>query len=231
MKLFNLSLAFVTALGTTALFATPAAAQAVENIGTQGQFVIGAERLTGIFWDKETSEGVPDDRTDTSTTIALLAHDSGSPSNVPRLGFDYLVTDGLTIGGSLYVAHISRSSSQGDADADGPSTTAFYINPRVGYAYAFDDTFGIWPRGGIAYYSFKQSGPEDENPETTRSGPMLTLEGNFYISPIQHFAITAGPFLDLGLGGTQETKIGSASTDGDFKYTSFGLSAGLAAYF
>src|SRR5262245_20224281 len=106
MKFVNASLMFVTALGTAALFATPAAAQQVENIVNQGQFVIGAERIAAFTLDKITLS--PDEGDDTKisqTNIALLGNPTGatypSPSSVPRFGFDYLVTDGLSIGASF----------------------------------------------------------------------------------------------------------------------------------
>jgi opacity protein-like surface antigen len=231
MKLRNSMLVLAATLGTSALLANPAAAQGIENIGNQGQFVIGAERLTGLFFDKIHQEEGDAEQDYSYTTISLLGNNGeapeGSPSNTPRLGFDYLVTDGLSVGGSLF--YITRSGeADGDlADGDLASSNLFYFNPRVGYAYAFDDTFAIWPRAGIGWASGKvESGAGDT--ELSASSLQLTIEGNLVVSPFEHFAIVGGPFIDFGLSGSVEDEDGD---EFDQKFTSFGLTVGIAGYF
>ncbi|HEY6556397.1 MAG TPA: hypothetical protein VI072_03960 [Polyangiaceae bacterium] len=234
MKFRNSMLVLAATLGTSALLANPAAAQEIENIGNQGQFVIGAERITGLFFDKikVTPDGADDDQTTSVTRIALLGSDgSGSPSSIPRLGFDYLVTDGLSVGGSLFVLRGSAEFDNGQDSTDQGSQTAIYINPRVGYAYAFDDTFAIWPRGGIAFTSFSGDNGDVNDSETSGNSLQLTVEGNLVISPFEHFAFLVGPFLDLGLSGSSETESDGATAEEDQKFTSYGITAGIAGYF
>ncbi|HMJ15164.1 MAG TPA: hypothetical protein VK524_27305 [Polyangiaceae bacterium] len=218
------------------MLANPVAAQEVENIGNQGQFVIGAERITGLFFDKTHLENPDTDaESDTSTTrIGLLGSDGGdSPSGTPRLGFDYLVTDGLSVGGALWLTTESTETeiSGGDSTDDG-SLTTFYINPRVGYAYAIDDTFAIWPRAGVAFAT-ASGDTGDGEVDISANSLQLTLEGNVVISPMEHFAIIGGPFLDLGLSGSRELDAGSATEtqEIDMKFTTFGIAAGIAGYF
>ena len=50
---------------------------------------------------------------------------------------------------------------------------------------------GFWPRGGFTYRNF---GGDEEF--------ALTLEAMFYAAPIQHFAVTFGPLMDLGIVGS-----------------------------
>lgn len=237
MKLRNSMLVLATTLGTSALLANPAAAQEVDNIGNAGQFVIGAERITGVFFDKVKTE--PEgggEYTDSTTSIAVLGNaGADSPSSAARLGFDYLVTDGLSVGGSFVIFSQSseREPEEGDS-TDGPSLTSIYLNPRVGYAYAIDDTFAIWPRAGIAFTSFSGNEAEvggEEGAELSGNSFQLTLEGNVVISPFEHFAIIGGPFLDLGLSGSAESEQNGRTAEADQKYTSFGLALGIAGYF
>jgi hypothetical protein len=233
MKLRNSMLVLAATLGTSALLANPAAAQGIENIGNQGQFVIGAERITGVFLDKAKTE--PEgggESTDSTTSIALLGNGSGDgPSSVPRLGFDYLVTDGLSVGGSFVVfSQSGETEPDGGDSVDTGGLTSIYLNPRVGYAYAFDDTFAIWPRAGIGFLTF--SGDEGENgADISGNSLQLTLEGNVVVSPFEHFAFIGGPFLDLGLSGSVEREDDGESAEADRKYTSFGLAVGIAGYF
>ena len=233
MKLRNSMLVLAATLGTSALLANPAAAQEVDNIGNAGQFVIGAERITGVYFDKATLE--PEgggESTDSTTSIALLGNGGGDgPSSVPRLGFDYLVTDGFSVGGSFVVfSQSSETEPDGGDSVDTGSMTSIYINPRAGYAYAFDDTFAIWPRAGIAFMTF--SGDEGEGgADISGNSLQLTLEGNLVVSPFEHFAFIGGPFLDVGLSGSGEREQGGETADADLKYTSFGLNVGIAGYF
>jgi hypothetical protein len=233
MKFRNSMLVLAATLGTSALLANPAAAQGIENIGNAGQFVIGAERITGVFFDKVKTE--PEgggEVSDSTTSIALLGNAGGDgPSSVPRLGFDYLVTDGLSVGGSFVVfSQSGETEPDGGDSVDTPSLTSIYFNPRVGYAYAIDDTFGIWPRAGIGFLTF--SGDEGEGgADVSGNSFQLTLEGNVVVSPFEHFAFIGGPFLDLGLSGSVEREDDGETAEADRKYTSYGLAIGIAGYF
>jgi len=169
-----------TLLGALALGAAagslsrPAAAQA---FGNQGDFAISSERLMGVYFYDEDF---------TSTNIGLgIGPSPSSIYHLPRLGLDYFVIDNLSIGGSL-----------GFVDQDihrGPTNSGALINPRVGYALEFSKVFGFWPRGGFTY---RNVGGDEEF--------ALTLEAMFYAAPVEHFAITFGPLMDLGIAGTRE---------------------------
>lgn len=164
------------ALGFTGATVAPSAhAQA---FGNKGDMTFSAERLMGVyFYD----EGI------SSTHIALgISPLAGvaTPYLMPRLGFDYFVIDNLSLGGSL---------GFGDVDPEGNnnSTSGALVAFRVGYAIEFSKVFGFWPRGGFTYRNF---GSNEEF--------ALDLEANFYAAPVEHFAITFGPLMDLGIAGT-----------------------------
>jgi hypothetical protein len=187
----------------------PASGGQIDNIGNAGQLVFGAERLTGISFNRFGYNG----GTGTSTSIGLLGPFSGENSvGSPRVGLDYFVIDSVSIGAGLWYAHDSGVSVAGGS---GSGSHTFLFAPRVGYAYAFDDTFSVWPRAGITYVS--QTGGHYLD---------LTLEGLFGISPVSHLVILGGPFADLGLSGSQNAGAGSQ----DAKQTGFGLTFGLAGY-
>ena len=169
-----LSLVCALALGFTgAMITRPAGAQAM---GNKGDMALSAERLMGIyFYD----EGV------SSTHIGLgIAPIAPSAYHLPRLGFDYFVIDNLSVGGSF---------GFGLYDPNGPgSSSGALIAARVGYALEFSKVFGFWPRGGFGYKNFGNNSEEFA----------FTLEALFYAAPIEHFAITFGPLMDLGIAGS-----------------------------
>lgn len=190
----------------------PANSSEIDNIGNAGQLVIGAERLTGISFNRYGVSGT----TATSTSIGLLGA-FGSGVGSPRASVDYFVMDSLSVGLGAWYAHDS---------ANGGSHSVLFA-PRVGYAYAFDDTFSVWGRGGLSYFYKNTFGPAHYLD--------LTLEGLFGISPVSHLVILGGPFADFGLSGSQTVSLGVAAPGGpsstaDAKQTGFGLTFGLAGY-
>jgi hypothetical protein len=110
---------------------------------------------------------------------------SPSPYQIPRFAFDGFVIDHLSVGGSLAVWTFDPHR--------GRSFSGVLLAPRVGYAFAFNDTFGFWPRGGFSFWSF------DHDDEFA-----LTLEAIFYASPVEHFAFTFGPTIDIGIAGDSD---------------------------
>ena len=207
----------------------PSRSSGLDNIGEEMQFVFGVDRVTGVAFDRQTlSPSQGDDIVNKSTTIALFGVE-GTHTLVPRLGLDYFVTEGISVGGSLVYIHQSTSTEVGSNSADGPSSSLFLINPRVGYAMQFDETFSFWPRAGITYISTKADSDADTE---SWHGLDLTVEGMFGISPFSHFAILVGPYLDLGLSGTATSEPqGGPSTDTDAKLTGFGLTSSIVGYY
>lgn len=219
----------------------PVRSSGVDNLGEEMQFVFGVDRVMGISWDRLSADidqgGTTTTVTEKTTNIALFGSAAGATTtNVPRLALDFFVTEGISVGGSLI--YISRSESlesdpdPGNLSGDTRSTSLFAIHPRIGYAYPFDETFSIWPRLGLTYFNHTEE--VTDTTETTTSGWDLTGEIMLGISPMSHFAILIGPYLDLGLSGTQEeTDLtpGGATTEVDGTLTSYGLAVSIVGYY
>jgi hypothetical protein len=176
----------VCALALACTGATIARSADAQAFGNRGDMAFSAERLMGVYFYDEPPGG-PGPQPSSSTHIGLGIAPIGasaSPYLLPRLGFDYFVIDNLSIGGSL---------GFGDFDPEGNNnaTTGAMIAPRVGYALEFSKVIGFWPRGGFTYRNF---GGNEEF--------ALTLEAMFYAAPVEHFAITFGPLMDLGIAGS-----------------------------
>lgn len=230
----------------------PPGPRKVENIGQTGQFIFGVERITGLFFDTQTIT-YTDEETNKeyehkfkATTTGLLGVDSGSPAQLPRFALDYVVAQGFTVGGLFVLSTRTLSISDGGgkqpptphtANSDGHTIMA---GARVGYAYPFDSTFGIWPRAGLSYASSTSEVPAT-NPTT---GAATTHEyrvgfGNANLeilgalSPIKHIVVLAGPYLDLGLGGSYSI-FDTSGTEIDKRganLMSFGLLVHAAGYY
>ena len=233
----------MTKFGSLVLFGTlllPAAANA-QDFGTAGRFAISAERITSINHSSMTLE---DDDSDASlsssyTNIAFLTNPLGSDTSgysFPRIGADYFVIDGLSVGAALGI--ISSSSSievdngETSTESDGPTTSGVLFSPRIGYAFMFEDNIGIWPRAGITYVG--AGSEDDDGDETSVKLWALSIEVPFVFVPVPHVAFTAAPALDLGIGGSREIDPGAEgvpTSENDLKATDFGLHLGMLAYF
>jgi hypothetical protein len=232
----------MTKFGSLALFGTlllPVTANA-QDFGTAGRFAIAAERITSINHSSSTEVEEDEDPSTTSfTNIALFTNPLGSITSgysYPRIGADYFVIDGLSIGAALGIFRTSSTNESeiGDTtvETDGPTVSGVLLSPRIGYAFMFEDNIGIWPRAGITYVG---SGSEnDDGDESSSKLWALSLEVPFVFVPVPHVAFTAAPALDLGIGGSNEfdpSDEGVPTSESDVKTTDFGLHLGMLAYF
>lgn len=166
--------------------------------------------------------------------------------NVPRVGFDYTIVPNVTIGGDLMLWFVLGSSYTDSipnmsTTVTGPSGTAFGIQPRGGYILGLNDTFSLWLRGGLSFYTASFSVPSSFNCNTSDGGNMnvfgLDLDPQFVISPMNHVAITVGPAIDLGFaGGVSATAHGpncntTQTTSYGYQQYNVALNAGGLVYF
>jgi len=210
----------------------PPVSASSDNIGEEAQIVFGVDRVMGIAYDRNKLAEDPE-RTTKSTTIALFGSGSGGSSLMPRLALDYFVVEQFSVGGSFVYWHQSSSVDVGGSSGDGPSTDDIVIHPRVGFAYAFDETFGIWPRAGITWFSHKTtqqvtSGGSTNDVENKTTGFNITGEVPIVISPFEQFAILIGPYIEIPLSGTNSA---TGQDDADSKTLSLGLTTSIVGYY
>lgn len=218
----------------------------VDNIGNAGQWVFGVERVTSLAFENQSlsyDDPMRGEITSSQKTTALNLFGAGatSVSTLPRLALDYLVLDHVSVGASFVV--MTRSVSvDGDgapASGDGGSELSLLGAVRAGYAFPFDETFGVWGRAGVAYgyqsvdFEVRDvSGATLDATQTTTSFD-VTLDVMAVLSPFKHFVLMGGPFLDLGIGGAyeRETAGTSETDDRNAKLTAFGLAFAVSGYY
>lgn len=186
-----------------------------QELGHKGQGVLSADRLMGLSWTRVSGELGPAhyENDYSSFSFGWRTSPDDSPFDVPRLAFDYLLIDHLSLGGAVgYVSH----------SGDGNDVSHFLLSPRIGYAYAFGRVVGIWPRGGFTYHSTSIDGGYDEK------GFAFTAECPLTFSPATHFALHVGPTFDVDLFGDRDP---SPVVEGDRTYRNFGINAGLLGWF
>jgi hypothetical protein len=239
----------------------------IDNIGNQGQLVIGVDRVMGLNFITDTTEDEEETidpvtgntttakfkTTEKYTTIGLAGTFPTTILQLPRLGIDYFVTDGLSLGASLMYLRVSGEQEQevtigGETETDSEDlepVNYLLFHPRIGYSVIIDETFAFWPRAGITWAQTSSTQTTqtvdpitgnliDVDVDRSETLVELTLEANFVISPIEHFAFLVGPFLDLGLSGEEKSEVdlpGAEEQKNDRTVTAYGLQVGVAGYF
>lgn len=131
---------------------------------------------------------------------------------------DIFVTDHLSIGGLVEVAHTSGSATSGGQSIDLPGTTALTFLPRVGFYAPFGDRFGLWPRAGVGWaqvqsVSFASTGGAAVT-DTFRS-MILDVDITLVYRFTEVFFMKIGPEVGVTLGGRHSQEVGGISAGAD----------------
>jgi len=214
-------------LGLSASWSGISSAQAESKDFTQGTLAIGGERLMSFAHGSvtATSQGpIKVETTAKSDQVMILGQETAGPWALPRIGIDYFVIDRLSIGGTIFVGYESRTQALAGVSADASATDILFA-PRVGYAIMFNDTIGVWPRGGFSY--FHESVSPNGGRDSTAHFFSLNIEAPFMFFVSPGFAITAAPIFDLSITGGASVDTPAGSVDTDLSYISFGAYGGL----
>ena len=194
------------------------AAAAEPELGDRGRFTLSAERLFGyVHSTTDTTIGGGIQTTESTDSFTLLTNPAGglyTGYGWPRIAFDAFVARGVSLGGSLGIAHVAPD--QGD------SITGFLVAPRVGYALHLGSRLALWPRLGFTFAQVSTN-PAGAGADITVKAYAVTLEAPLAIFLAPRVALHLGPAFDLGVGGS--TSAGGASTDSSTN--DFGVYAGL----
>lgn len=237
--------------------AAGAAGAEMNGMAEKGHLYISADRVFGLTWSSlsiEQSRTIGNTTVTTTdkysaTTVGLLWNNAtmgnGAPVVylIPRVGIDFTVIDGLTIGGNLGYTHTSGSRENNNGNVtttiDQGTLSGFLFAPRVGYVLPLGNVVGLWLRGGVTYYNVGSSSPPNNNgtdiDTVTLSGLALNLDPQFVITPVEHFFFTAGLAVDLPMTGSYENKnvngsVTTTTTIDHYKFTNIGLTFGLGGY-
>jgi len=161
-----------------------------------------------------------------------------NPATAPRATFDFVIGGGLTLGGAL--GYMSRSGEvkttvEGvSVTVDDATYSAVLFNPRVGYMIRTSPMLSIWIKGGLSVYQFKVEEPEIEGDpgfEQTFTGTQLTIDPALVLTPVDHVGILISPVIDQALTGNWELSSDGVSTEENYRWSNYGVSAGLAGFF
>lgn len=222
---------------------TPRTAGAVPGVA-RGTVMVSAERLFGLSLNRTTSDTGGGSSSVDHTGFSLFLSSPSTVHMLPRIAFDFAVTDGLTLGGafgfSIGDRDTSTTNGNNTTDVEGPTSSALILAPRVGYALGLSHVLDLWLRGGVTYY---RTNTESERTiagalttaSNRSSGLSLDIEPTLIVKPFDHFGFTAGLLVNLPLAGTHTTQltVGNTTTSNsnDETIRNFGIVAGMLGTF
>lgn len=131
---------------------------------------------------------------------------------------DVFVTEHLSLGGLVEVAHTWGSVEEGGARLELPGTTSLTFLPRAGFYVPIGDRFGVWPRVGLGWRSVESarfvSGETAATRETFRS-MLLDADVSVVYRFNEQFFMRVGPAVAVTLGGTVTEESAGTSTGAD----------------
>jgi hypothetical protein len=227
----NKLLGAVGLVGAVSFGGAEAAAQ-----GAPTGVAISAERAFSIANTSETTELGGDSATTSTTDVGLGLNFPTATPSLTRVGIDYLMDGGLSIGAGIGFASVSLETESEfggtSTTSEGPTLSAFVFAPRIGYALMFTESVGLWPRGGITYASLSRESTDTDivtgaetTIESSESDLFLTLEAPLLILPVPSFGFLIAPTLDYSLSHTAESD--GTESDADVSVTAFGLRFGV----
>ncbi len=197
------------------------------GLASKGELILGADRLFRLIEYAAVSQGSgTSSSTDKTTSISLFGGTGSVFYNLPRLAFDYAVTDNLTIGGAAF-AHFtlsSTTSSGGGPSNDTSKIRLLGVAPRIGYVLPLSSSIWFWPRAGITYDVLTISQPTGTSSSLSQFA--ANVEAMFVFSPVEHVGITLGPAVDVPISGSL-----SGGPPTDTSQFQVGVTAGLNVWF
>lgn len=182
--------------------------------GEDIQLSIGVERIGGI----SAATASPDESDDdVEVSILSLGGFVYNPAGAPRIGVDYVLPSGLTLGGAL-------GATAGSASVDGEELgngSFFLLEPRIGYRIPTSEIFDIIPRGGVTllWGSFQEDEGETcyydpniddfictstDGDEYSGSATLLSLEVVGVLRVTTSFNLLAGISYDMLMSASGE---------------------------
>ncbi|MBX3215034.1 MAG: hypothetical protein KF850_23570 [Labilithrix sp.] len=127
---------------------------------------------------------------------------------------DVFVTDHLSVGGRVEIAHTWGAIEGGGRRLELPGTTSMTFLPRVGFFVPFGDRFGIWPRAGVGWCSVESVSFASTGSAPTRDtfrAMLLDVDLSLVYRFGETFFMRAGPEVGVTLGGRQTSETGGTS--------------------
>jgi hypothetical protein len=153
--------------------------------------------------------------------------------HIPRVAIDYVFRFHLTlgVGGGIFVGSSNTKTADG-AITDGPGLGLYVVEPRFGYLLPLGAHAALWPRAGVSFYGFTQSGTARTGlrASTSVTGVAIDVEPTVVIRPSKYTGITMSFLADVGLLGTQTQTPASASAH-SVTASNYGLTFGVYVAF
>lgn len=194
------------------------------TFGRRGQLVISDDQSFGLIG----ASGALAPATPGSTSMASAQYatvsDGGGTGGafVVAPALDFLVIDGLSLGGSLLFGVLSPAHGSGQ----GVSETLFGIAPRIGYNIPITSVVSFWPK---AYFGYTTATASSGNQSASTNQTAVGLYAPFMFHLVPHFFLGLGPNVSTQISNN-ESPAGGGSNISEPTVTQLGFEVTIGGW-
>jgi hypothetical protein len=169
---------------------------------------LAIERVGGIGYAKAAaSEG------DSSLSLVALGVGGVTPNPfaVPRVGVDFILGSGLTLGGAVGFTHISASAGEKNTSQDLGSVTLYTLTPRVGYRIPLSEHIDLTPRAGLTFAGASFSPADKSSGSSSIFALAIGADAPLAFRLTDSFNLLAGVGIDYTVSATVSTESSSTT--------------------
>lgn len=175
---------------------------------TKALFSLGLERFGGIAYAK----GAEKDGDDSVSLLTMgLGVGNINPFAVPRIGADYILENGISLGAGAGFTRWSGSSSNGSRSEDIGSIFLYTFTPRVGYRVPISKSVDVTPRVGVTLAGASIS-TGDNGDSSSVFAVGAGVEAPFACRINDSFHILVAPAFDVTLTATASSSSSNGGT-------------------
>lgn len=199
-------------LALTLAFAAPTTARAADEPAAAPKVSLALERVGGVSYTKTYAK---DSDGSASLTALGLGGPTINPYAAPRIGVDYLMEGGLTLGAGLSIARYSLSASNTTATSTTSESLGslfiYTLTPRVGYRIPVSPSVDFTPRAGITLAGGSVSSGRN-NDSAGVFALALSGEGVLAYRATRSFNLLAGAGIDYTVTASASQSGGNGSS-------------------
>ena len=204
------------AVSASTLAAVSFAAADGPSFGARAHTVLVLDNLAGVMNE---TYGTTDNPTEEGITTFGSGTGLYAFNVVTRFGVHQFIGDTVSLGAGIHYS----DRAAGSLERLGRSATIIAFAPRVGFAIPLSGTSAFWFRIGGTYLHASYSGDAGNSHDV-----MLGSELYYVYTPVEHFGITLGPVIEVGIDGafTSTSRSGPDRTQST-RRRMFGLAFGF----
>jgi hypothetical protein len=174
-------------------------------------FSLALERVGGLAYAKASESN---GNSSLSVTAFGIGGVTPNPFAIPRIGGDFILGSGLTLGGAIGFSRVSASATTSSGKSEDIGSVFLYtVTPRVGYRIPLSERVDLTPRAGLTFAGASAS-PANSNNDASIFALAIGADAPFAFRLTDSFNLLAGAAIDYTVSAKVTTTTTSTTSGG-----------------